>query len=305
MRLILVFLVWLLTFLNATDAQIVGRIGLVYTLGQPVNRLGGIANLSYFKGPVQLNAELRLQRDYSTYGTDENGYSGSVAFGGLFGFGPPEFSEERFFFHPAFPQFDKRYATGYVWTWYLDQQGTSQATGTVHFHLDQFHLVLENDAFSPGSKEDKYRTGAAAIYWQTPDWVAEFRTVLWHGNTRGENARSVKDSNYPCRWGYRDFSNCYLGNVSHGVAAGMLHLNLGYGQVWQIGAGVDAEQIRNFVQNKLIHDLWWFPSAWTNVRNLHYPMLTEEGEPYLYLPGQKIRPVKAFWQLGLNDNSFY
>jgi hypothetical protein len=69
--------------------------------------------------------------------------------------------------------------------------------------------------------------------------------------------------------------------------------------------GIDAEQIRNFFQNKLIHDSKLLPLNWNDVKNPHIPMLCADGCPYTYHDGQKIRKPRLFFQSWLNNSILY
>jgi hypothetical protein len=72
-----------------------------------------------------------------------------------------------------------------------------------------------------------------------------------------------------------------------------------------IHLGIDAEQIRDIIQNKGFHDMCFIPSFMTNQKNLHIPMKMEDGYDYLFKEGQKIRKPKLVWQLALNPSLLY
>ncbi len=48
-----------------------------------------------------------------------------------------------------------------------------------------------------------------------------------------------------------------------------------------------------------------FPKKWNKADNPHYPMLKSDGNPYLFLEGDKLRKTKFYFQTGLNQPIFY
>ena len=105
---------------------------------------------------------------------------------------------------------------------------------------------------------------------------------------------------------------CYMDTVrgvytqySHGLLSAQVKYNLGYSQNVQLNAGVDAEQVRNAVQNKVIHDMPFIPRKWNKAKNCYIPMLDSEGGQYLYRPGQRIKPPRLYLNLFSNASVFY
>ena len=168
--------------------------------------------------------------------------------------------------------------------------------------------MTENDVFGSTVGKDNFRTGAFAVGYRQDHLLYELMTVLWTGQTRGQNTetfRGEKAKDFPARWGYRDISNSLYGKYSHGILAANVQYALPYGQIAQAAFGVDDERVRDFVQNKMMHDMYFCPPNWTNVRNIHFPMLDCDGNPYCYHEDQKIRPGKLYFQLGANGSRFY
>jgi hypothetical protein len=97
------------------------------------------------------------------------------------------------------------------------------------------------------------------------------------------------------------FANCSAGLLS--LQANMLLPY--YNQEVQGNLGVDAEQVRNTLQNRIIHDLAFLPRKWRSERNAHMPMLDENGNQYLYKPGQKIRKAGTYVNGFLSPSLFY
>jgi len=93
--------------------------------------------------------------------------------------------------------------------------------------------------------------------------------------------------------------------LSHGLLSAQIKYANEFGQYFQVNTGVDADQIRNVLQNKVIHDLPFFPKKWNTAQNLHFPMIDTNGNQYLYRTEQKIRKPKLFLNGHASPNVFY
>lgn len=194
---------------------------------------------------------------------------------------------------------------GYTWERYFNRIGTSQNVGTIHFRLDKTIMQFSNDVFANTNGKDRYRSGAFNFGWLEDDTYYYTKLLIWAGDSHCKSIKKVKDTDYPARWGYRDISGCQYGDLSHGILSfGVMH-DVGGGQLAGVNLGVDAEQIRNVIQNQVFHDMYFIPNFMNKTENLHLPMKTEDGENYMYLEGQKIRPAKFVWQLAINPSSMY
>ena len=305
---VLLFLAWKapLTAQEAAPTTAYGaRGGLVVALGRPVTRVGLLINTYFYSGRLQWNTEWRLHRNFRQYGPPGGGWEVQLSSGLLLGLGESSLPERRPFWGPALGNFSYRHALAYAVHYYGDQIGTSQFGGSLAWQAGRFQLQLENDLLAPGSHFDRYRTGAFRFSWRERDLLAELRAVLWTGDPKDGRAKTVRQTDYPCRWGYKDLSACRYGRYSHGVLAVQAQYYLGKGQVAQAGLGLDAEPIRNFFQNRLIHDLWFVPAGWNKARNPHFPMLDIDGNPFLFQADQELRPALAYWHLALNDGGSY
>jgi hypothetical protein len=220
--------------------------------------------------------------------------------GTTLGFGPPDQLLSPFL-HPVSNQTSRRYAAAYALQWYGDHMGTSQLTGLLGLHLGPWEILSENDAYT-GRLDDRYRTGTLAVAYHRERVRVGISSILWTGDARAE---AVERHPGYGRFGYKDLSNTTHGRQSHGILAVEASYALPYYHVAQVRAGIDAEQVRQLLQNRLIHDLPFIPAAWVKARNPRYPMLTSEGLPYLGQPGQRIRAPRLYMQGGLNPALFY
>lgn len=316
MRKIRICLVLLLLVLGQLQAQPleqgwrwIGRLGLSFGFGQPVNRLGCFLVGGGYSNEVQFAASWRGYYHWTRLGPPQKGWEQQWQLGGQFGFGPP-LALEPTLHGPSWAIIPRQYALGYSVAYYQDKIETSQWTGGLSSKFGPWQLQIENDALVPGSHKDQYRSGGLQLVYQRDPWLLEWKMVLWHGQTRCEGARNVrppasKTTDYRCRFGYRDFSPCRYGQYSHGILMGQVGYVLPYGQVAQVGLGVDAEQVRHLFQNLLIHDLWFIPKKWNKARNPHYPMLDREGCPVPEGMTKEVRPPRLVWVFGGNNSGIY
>ena len=91
---------------------------------------------------------------------------------------------------------------------------------------------------------------------------------------------------------------------NYGAAYGEQFARL-FGQVAQANAGIDAEQVRNALQNRLFHDMVFLPRRWRQPKNCHISMLDTAGNPYLYRPGQHIKKTTPYWNVFTAPFVFY
>lgn len=194
---------------------------------------------------------------------------------------------------------------GYTWERYFNRIGTSQNVGTFHFRLDKTILQFSNDVFANTNGKDRYRTGAFNFGWLENETYYYTKLLFWAGDSHCKSAKKYKNTDYPARWGYKDISDCNYGNYSHGILSfGVMH-DVGGGQFAGANFGIDAEQIRNTIQNKVFHDMYFIPNFMNKTENLHIPMKTEDGDNYMFLDDQKIRAAKFVWQLAINPSSLF
>jgi hypothetical protein len=301
----LLSLMWIIT--NPVKGQLPGwslETGITVQLGVPVQGIGVQMNARYdrMEGAWLLGGRMQF---YQSQLGPSSPFRERVLWSGIrVGVGPEKnllASDAPLRFSPLV----RGGEVGYSVFWYLDNRMTSQLTGGVLVRAGNWWMEVENDAFAPGRPRDRFRTGGLRIGWQRGMHRLEGRVILWHGDTKGEKAANVRQSDYPGRFGYRDFTDSRYGKFSNGIIALDYAYFLPSRQSLHIQGGVDAEQVRHFFQNRLIHDMWWIPKQWTSVRNPHYPMLDEEGKPFLGQPGQRIRPVRPVIQVGLNQQGLY
>lgn len=281
-----------------------GMGGLSFRFGSYVNQVGIIAQLAYLEDFIQVNSHVRLTYNVSQLGPRPRipGWEFQASIGAVVAYGPNYPVQP--FLSPVSSQLGRRYATGYAWTYYRDQMKTSQWTATIGQHASDFSIISENDAYT-GFIDDRFRTGTLAVLYRIENYELGWSTILWTGDTRSKGVKKIKESDYPAKHGYKDLSTALYGGFSHGISCLQAKVLLPYNQVGQAQLGVDSEQIRHLLQNKLIHDMVFLPDEWIKAKNFHVPMVDKDGKPFLFEDGQELKAAVLYVNLALNPTLFY
>jgi hypothetical protein len=277
------------------NAQPQFRFGFSILAGTHVNRVGGFFETSYEADPFVFYNRTALYYAFQSMGPKISGIELQNQTGFNVGWGT-----EQKRFDTRLVRSPRRNSIGYSYNLYLDQRKTSQVTGTVNMQFDNIMIAVENDIFAHGYF-DRYRTGALRIGYVDSNVYAGAQLLLWTGQ---HNGRRITDSTYPGRHGYMDVQNGKYGQYSSGIASAFVQYRAGRATATAAG-GVDAEQIRHLFQNKVLHDMPFLPKRWNKHPNAHIPMVSRDGKPYVYDFGQRVRPVKPYLQLSLNDTGLY
>jgi hypothetical protein len=132
--------------------------------------------------------------------------------------------------------------------------------------------------------------------------------ILWTGNPHQSDCIYPPDSapELGARFGYFSMQGSNYGKYSHGILTAGVSF---FSDAGCIGGrlGIDNEKIRNFIQNRLIHDGKLFPFAtkWYKAKNPHIPMLDSKGEVFRGSKFQIRRPSRWYCQYSLNSWDFY
>ncbi len=198
----------------------------------------------------------------------------------------------------------KNNSIGYIFRYYHNNINTSQTTGELLFSAHNFSFIFQNDilGFFKGH-QDKYRTGAVSFLINNNKFQYAISTTMWTGNC--SKAKKFKVTDYPSRYGYKDLRNAPYGIYSHGILSFRINYLGTYQQSYYTEIGIDAEQVRHALQNRLIHDMIIRRKTSTLPGNPHVPMLQKDGTPFLFKKDQKVRPAKLFLQGGVNAYYFY
>lgn len=278
--------------------------GLSFNIGNKVKRVGLQGGLFLHHDFIQVNIQAATYHHFNGWGPDLSRQEGQLALGILGCWGKAQEDRQNPFIQILSNQTQRPYSVGYAYKWYWDNIHTSQKTGFFAIGIQSFHLISENDAFI-GKGTDKFRTGSITFQYYHDHTLFALNNIMWTGDPKYIKTKRVKGTRYPARFGYFDLSQALYGKFSHGVLALQITQHLPYQQNARLSLGVDAEQIRHFVQNQLIHDMPFVPQRWNKAENAHYPMLDTNGNAYLFEEDQRIRPARFYWELGLNGTLFY
>ena len=269
--------------------------GLILNFGTHVNSFGFFLK-TYFKDNFyQINLGSSITTNIKSYGNrkrfwESRNYLGLILLGGkkdnTFDFQLDGLMHQSFF----------RNAIGYNYLWYFDNIGTSQRSGGWSLSINKLAFYFENDVFG-GQAKDRFRTGSLMVSYRNKDFKYCSGIYLWTGETDG--AYWNRNSSNTSKNGFKNLSDLPFGKTSHGIIYSSLIYNLPYGQNVHFKLGVDSEQVRHVVQNRLIHDLVFLPKN-IERKTPHYPRLNQDGMP-VFEKG-KSKKSKLFIQLGANEN---
>jgi hypothetical protein len=284
-------------FLNSQTHQFGFQTSIILQVGTPINRIG-IGLSGYWQTPFsQVNIGNQSTLYFSGYGPRQ-GYFENRAHLGLIGLIGKQNLRPTAYFGELHHQSSRQLAFGYSYILYWDTRGTGQTSGAFGMQIRNYSFIFENDAFGFQGR-DRFRTGRLTAAYLDSTFQIQLQSIIWTGESRG-GVRQV-DSLYPGKFGYKDLSNTFLGRYSHGMLTiGAKHI-LPFHQLIGAEIGLDHERIRHFFQNRLVHD-FRFSKKNPSRMNPHYPMLQQDGTPYLFRNEQHIRKPKPVIQFGLYPN---
>ncbi len=276
------------------------NVGANFAIGSHFQRFGLNLNLFYINNFFQSNSEIRAYFSFKNLGQKKIYQELVLAQGLVFGYGP-----QQTFFNPFINSISNQTgfvnAVAYSYNAYFNKIKTTQQTGIIGLQFNSISFIIENDILARPAL-DRFRTGAFLIQYQYNEvFQAALNCTMWTG-AMGKSVRDEKNFPAGC---YIDTSGGNYTNYSHGLLSAQFKYNMGLSQIIQANMGVDAEQVRNVMQNKLIHDVALLPKSWFKRNNCHIPMLDDKGNQYLYKPEQKIKQPEFYWNVFSNANLFY
>ena len=281
--------------------------GAIINLGSHVSRIGLYLSSYYYQSRnglecLQINSNISWTFNYKNWGPLGEFRETKLGIGLVAAWGPTE-EKQKYFHSLVSNQTRRNYSLGYGYNFYFDNRNTSQRTGIVGFQFYGFEIIHENDILAT-SGSDRFRTAALIIAYSKDSLRVGLNSLLWTGNSNSPLVKNHYDTTFS-RYGYKDLSNTTYGKFSNGVAGIQAEYALGFGQNLKLSSGIDSERIRNIIQNKIIHDMYFVPAKWIKIKNLHLPMLDNSGLPYLYRKDQRLKKRKLYYQFSLNDSDFY
>lgn len=271
--------------------------GLSIHFGTHVNGVGVRLNAYYADYFFQVNASSTLKFQFNSYGQRSHFWENRNALGLLFVGGKRD-ANTQFVLDGLNHQRGHNFALGYNYVIYVDNVGTSQASGGMALHLKNFSLYHENDFFA-GNAKDRFRTAHFMAAYQGEFYRIGTGINLWTGETRGARIENISARKSPN--GFKVLEDLPYGKTSHGLVYVSFQGALPYGQHVFMRIGMDSEHARHAIQNRLIHDLAFIPGLSKRMKHTtpHYPRLDENGCPVFTKEG--VRKNKIYLAFGLND----
>lgn len=275
--------------------------GLIAAIGSHFQRVGITLQGYYVYNFVQANAEVRLYRNYRNLGPRLRYNELVTSLGLLAGYGSTLMGDNPFL-STVGNQTGYRNSVGYAYNLYLNKIGTAQRTGTIALQFGSISLISENDLFAKAVL-DRYRTGAMLLQYQHRNqYQVGLNCTMWTGEMGTQKITTDKEFPFAA---YMDAASGKYTQYSHGLLSAQFKTVLPTYQAVQGSAGVDAEQVRNALQNRFMHDMPFLPRRWRNPKNCHIPMVDTAGRPYLYHKGQQVRAPRVYWNAFSGAAVFY
>jgi len=275
--------------------------GLNLAFGTHVQRLGMNAGFYFYYDWFQCNTEVRLYRNRKNLGPPMVHNELVLSQGLVYAYGKRT-KGETVFMSSVSNQTGYDHSFAYTYNAYFNKLRTTQQTGVLALQFVDVFFVAENDLLARPSL-DRFRTGAFLLMYQYQNlYQFAMNCTMWTGQMG--NRHDLE--------GTSSFSHCYMDTTggkhtrySHGIFALQMKAALPFYQNVQMSAGVDAEQIRNAVQNKVFHDMVMLPKKWRPKTNCHIPMIDKMGNPYLYREDQTIKASGLYLNAFTNPSLFY
>lgn len=276
------------------------QLGLQFNFGTHVQRLGCNTQFYYTDGHLQLHGGMNIYFTYKNIGAPLHYLEAQTLLGFYYTWG-----KDRSYTHPSFTytrnMTSYRNYIGYTHAYYFNEVRTLQPTGTIIFGGEHWKLITENDMMGGNNASDEFRTGAISIAYMDSIYELGTSFIAW----TGKKGKRIRGTSFPSRNGYFDMSRSRYALQSLGILALYGLKNIDTHNHISAQIGIDSERIRNYLQNRVLHDLYFLPPRFSNKYNAHIPMVTTDSTWYMYAPNQKVRPAKPYLQLGINNSLYY
>lgn len=271
------------------------------SIGSHFQRLGLNFNFYFVTKFFQTNSELRAYMNFKNLGPPKIYNEVVLSQGIVLGYGSKQ-NYTNLFLNSVSNQTAHKNAFAYSYNFYFNKIKTKQVTGIISLQFGSISIITENDIFAKPTL-DRFRTGAFLIQYQYKNkFAVAINSTIWTGQMGKQT--EINNPNIPSKC-YIDTTGGIYTHYSHGLLSAQLKYNIGWGQNLQANVGIDAEQVRNFLQNRFIHDALFIPKKLKRRKVCHIPMLDRMGNQYLYATEQKIKQAKLYWNIFSNANLFY
>jgi hypothetical protein len=267
--------------------------------GTHYNRIGFNIGIHYVYGHFQSNTEARVYYNFLAPGPAKKYFEATVSQGLVGAFGTADHFSR--FYSTVSNQTGYAHSIGYAYNLYLNRAGTTQQTGVISIQSGSFAIITENDILGRPSL-DRFRTAAFLLQYTGGDVQAGISCALWTGQMGYR--KEIDDPHFKAGC-YMDTAGGKLTHVSHGFLSTFGTVRASYGQTARLNAGIDAERVRNALQNRIMHDMLLGKNTLHRKKNCHIPMVDTSGAPFLYREGQQLRKSRPFVNISANPSLFY
>lgn len=280
------------------------HLSLEVTITSTWQRLALAASFAQSDATWQWHAAARLAW-YPLHWSERQGVlEGHLLLGGRAGWGKQQQADTiAWYLPPVFLQnlTRRRHIFGYDWMLFLDNAHTGQTAGALLFQTNNWLCYFFNDLLGAPA-QDRYRTAGVSVEYRQKQNRWQLLHLLWTGDTR--RATGVRSATYPAQTGFLDMRTAPYGLTSHGIIALTYSRQEECAPPVTISMGVNAEQVRHWSQNRLMHDMVFLPRAW-RTPNYHVPMIADDGGLFLFEESQKVRPPQLFLGVGSTPFMWY
>jgi hypothetical protein len=281
-----------------TTAQNVNSsIQVSFQYGSHYKRIGASVGFWGLQNAVQINTNLQSYYHWQGIGPKGNFFETKASAALWLGFGG-KFNTNMLsnFYNELQNNIASQIKIGYAYNAYWDTRGSSQNTGAIALEYQHIKVFSENDGFA-FLPFDRFRTGSFHVVYEDSVQRIGLHTALWTGETKGAPTQQAKQT----RYGIKNNSKLLYGNTSAGLLFASYARRLPQGMNGFVQCGIDHEKVRNFFQNKLIHDNKIVHALNPKNKNPHIPMIDENGNAITDATKQKIRKGKLFWSVGIGE----
>ncbi len=305
MKQLLYFLFLLISANGYSQSEGYGAsLGVSFSIGNKVNRVGFRAASYYHYGFIQVNSSLTAYYNFNSLAVRKKTPELQFGLGVQFGMGKLRTSNENRYVSLTDNNTLYFSSIGYSYLHYWDRQETTQGGGIFNINIENFTLATQNDILGFGSGwRDRFRTAAVLVQYRYLDTKFGLNTTFWTGDF--SDCKTIDETNYPARFGYKEQKGAKYGKFSLGLLSLQVEQVLPYTQIARVNVGLDSEKVRHTVQNKFAHDQYYTKEKSIKYKQKHYPMLDENGNQYLFEKNQKIKPATFYYNISLNNGVFY
>ncbi len=174
--LFLVFILFSKTLCAQLKTGVYG--GLAFEMGNKQRRVGLVVGSFVAYQHLQVNGKVGGYYNFKSIGAGQRSWEAILGLGVVGTYGVLDSTKIMFNTLLDNNTF-RKHSLGYAYTYYLDSQHTSQATGTFMVAIDKFQILTENDLFGGKSGlADRNRTGAFSLNYQYDNFQFSWKHIF-------------------------------------------------------------------------------------------------------------------------------